>query len=406
MRRYDVFRFGVFFIAALTFTSPLNLHGQAAAEVQNDKPSETTFTFGGYAKLDWLVTNFRNGIPDISSPILDIHIPGAIPVGQSLNGYDTQIHAKESRFNFEVKSSILGEPVRMFFEMDFLLSKGGDQRVTNSYNPRMRHFFFQFKNWTFGQTWTTFMTVEAIPDAIIFPGSAEGLIFNRQALIRFSLKNWDFAIENPESTNLPYQGGQFGTSSGGVPDLIAKYNFRGEWGMIALSGLYRTLRCQHDDEHVSHASGFGLNVSGKIKVGKRDDVRFMATVGQGMGRYLGLAFINGAVLDETNNINPIGSTNAVLSYLHHWNEYWRSGVSYSFFRAEDNSSLTGGGANQYAWSGYVSLLYAPNPKLLFGVQAMYGYRRLENNVEGAMIRGQFSAKYNFSFGHTIQHKSK
>ncbi|RLD20870.1 MAG: hypothetical protein DRI69_05420, partial [Bacteroidetes bacterium] len=90
----------------------------------------------------------------------------------------------------------------------------------------------------------------------------------------------------------------------------------------------------------------------------------------------------------------------------HWNEHWRSGISYSFFHAEDKSSLTGGSANQYAWSGYVSLLYSPHPKLLFGVQAMYGYRQLENNVEGAMIRGQFSAKYNFSFGHTIYHKSK
>ncbi|RLD20491.1 MAG: hypothetical protein DRI69_06140, partial [Bacteroidetes bacterium] len=109
MRRYDVIRQGVFFVLLLTVLTPFGLYGQEDNEARNEKPQKTTFTFGGYAKLDWLVTNFRNGVADINNPILDIHIPGAIPVGESLNGYDTQIHAKESRFNFEVRSSILGE---------------------------------------------------------------------------------------------------------------------------------------------------------------------------------------------------------------------------------------------------------------------------------------------------------
>jgi hypothetical protein len=399
-------RFSGFFIALSILILPVGLQGQGSEKVKSDKPKETTFTIGGYAKLDLLVTNFRNGVPEIDNPILDIHIPGSIPVGDGLSGYDTQIHAKESRFNFEVKSSILGEPIRVFFEMDFLLSKGGDQRVSNSYNPRLRHFFFQYKRWTFGQTWTTFMTTAALPDAIIFPGSTDGLIFNRQAMVRYSYKNWDFSFENPESTLLPYQGGKFITSSGGIPDVVVKHTFNGDWGLIGLAGVFRVLRGGHEDEHVVHGTGFGLNISGKFYAGARDDVRFMITYGEGLGRYIGMAFITGAALNQEGHLSSIGSTNAVLSYLHHWNAHWRSGISYSFFRAEDNSALTGGTANSYSWSGYVSLLYEPDPKLLFGVQIMYGYRQLENSVDGAMIRLQFSAKYNFSYSHTIYHKSE
>lgn len=386
-------------IAALL--SPLFLRAQDVAS--RDSSRKTTFTFGGYAKLDWLTTGYLNGNPDPESPIRDIHIPGAIPIGQELDGYDTELHARESRFNFEVKSKVAGSPIRMFVEMDFLLSLAGDERISNSYNPRMRHFFFEWKYFLFGQTWTTFMTPEAIPDGIIFVQGADGLVFVRQAMARFTYKGWSFGFENPETSYLPYQESKFQTSTGGFPDLISKYTFRKPWGVLGLSGIIRIVRFANDEGTRTHKLGYGLNASGRIKTGDKDDVRFMVSTGEGIGRYLAFQFITSAVLGPNEDLNTIGSVNGVISYLHHWSNRWRSSVHYSFIWAEDHSELTGGNANQYAWSTSASIMFNPIPEILTGFQLLYANRQTENGTKGSMVRLQFSAKYTFGFSISVPH---
>ena len=374
---------------------PIVLCGQSVEDP--DSSIQVTFSFGGYAKLDWLITRYFDGEPDASNAIRDIYLPGSIPIGGELTGADTEIHARESRVNFEVKSRIFNSPARMFLEMDFLLSKAGDERVSNSYNPRLRHFFFESKYFLFGQTWTTFMTPEALPDGIIFVNGADGIVFIRQAQVRIKYKGWSFGFENPETTLLPYQEQQFATSTGGFPDLIAKYTLSKQWGTIAFAGIYRTLRYANDTGDRYYASGYGLNASGRINVGMRDDFRFMVSTGEGLGRYIAFQFLTGTTLDQNDELHTIGGVNAMGAYSHHWSPKWRSSIMYSFVWAEDQSEFTGGNANQYAWSTSANLLFAPHPQLLAGFQALYGYRRAENDINGSMMRLQLSLRYNFNF---------
>ena len=87
--------------------------------------SKTIFTFSGFVKFDLMITNYRDGEPGPESPIKDINLPGAIPVGSNLEGFDTHFHVKESRFNFGIDSEVLGRPIKAFMEMDFLLSQAG-----------------------------------------------------------------------------------------------------------------------------------------------------------------------------------------------------------------------------------------------------------------------------------------
>ncbi len=62
-----------------------------------------------------------------------------------------------------------------------MLSGQGDERVSNSYAPRVRHAFFTYNNWLFGQTWMTFFNVGALPENLDFVGPAESTVFGRQA---------------------------------------------------------------------------------------------------------------------------------------------------------------------------------------------------------------------------------
>ena len=104
-----------------------------------DEGTETTFNFGGYIKADFINSWYQNGDVGETSPLRDFHLPGQIPVGEIDRNFDLDYHVKESRFNFDVKTQIAGREIHGFIEMDFLMSKSGDEKISNSFNPRLRH---------------------------------------------------------------------------------------------------------------------------------------------------------------------------------------------------------------------------------------------------------------------------
>ena len=364
--------------------------------------AETEFKFGGFIKADLIASDYRDGSVPATSALRDFYIPSLVPVGGDDGGSQVDFHAKETRFNFGTESDLEnGHRLKTFLEFDFMLSDAGDERVSNSYQPRMRHAYFSYDKYLFGQTWSTFMIVN-LPDNLDFIGVPEGVVFERQTQFRFSVGPWQFSLENPETTVTPYQGGaRIVTGSSAIPDLIARYNFGGDWGDLSVAGIYRQLSYDEPITAIdSTTSAYGLTFGGTIKIGSQDDLRFAVTNGSGLGRYVGLNFVNGAVLDANNELEAIDTTNGFIGYLHHWNDRWRSSFDIAAFEADNNASLTGTGVNKSASSISVNLLYSPDPKLTFGVELMRGNRELESGVDGAFNRVQFSAKYNFSFSAT------
>lgn len=368
---------------------------------QDKIKTPATFRYGGFAKLDFMVTEFNDGRPTEDSPLRDIHVPALIPVGDDVRGFDTHMHIKESRFYTDFASELFNNPIHAYMELDFLLSAAGDERVTNSYNPRIRHFYFEYKNFLFGQTWSTFMIV-ILPDDLDFTGAAEGLVFNRQPQFRYTTGNWQFAIENPETTFTPNGGGPFIISSGGFPDFVARRNFPFEKGTFSLAAMSRIPRYYDDEGDRYGTFGLGLTGGGRINVGKRDDIRFMATYGKGMGRYIGLAFLTSAVIEDNLELQTINSFNGYLAYLHHWNDKWRSSFNASFLNADNPAEFTGPDVNKSAWSVSGNLIFEPAPELLLGAEVMHANRELEGGTDGSFTRFQISARYSFDFKTSIQ----
>ncbi|WP_152287342.1 DcaP family trimeric outer membrane transporter [Flavicella marina] len=361
------------------------------------KNNDTNFTIGGFAKMDAMITVFEGGeVADPESPIRDIHLPSAIPVGGQ-DTYDTHMHIKESRFYLDFEKTLKNEKkIKSYFEMDFLLSAAGDARVSNSYNPRIRHLYINYDKWLFGQTWSTFMVV-IIPDDLDFSGAAEGIVFNRQPQIRYTNGNWQFSLEVPEATITPNGGGPFVISSGGLPDAIVRRNFNGKWGNLGVSGIIRNPRYHDANGTRKSFIGYGLTSGAKINIGKKDDLRIQATYGYGLGRYLALAFLNSSVVDNNGDLQAISSMNGFVSYLHHWNDRWKSSINYSFLEAQNPTELAGLNENKNAWSGSANIIYQADKDLLLGVEGMYAYRGLENGIGDGMHRVQFSVKYSFKY---------
>jgi len=362
---------------------------------------QTTFTFGGYVKLDVMWTNFHNGFVPETSPLRDFLVPALIPVGDETDRFVTNdFNARESRFSFGTNTEVGAKAVRTYLEIDFLLSGQGDERVSNSFNPRLRQVFFEYDGWLLGQTWTTFQILN-LPEDVDFIGVPDGTIFIRQPQVRFSPGNWEFALENSKTTLLPTGGGERLVCPGSfVPDLVARYNFGGEWGYFSVAGLLRRLDHEYieaGDRKHSAEPGYGVSVGGMFRLGERDDIRFQASGGRGLGRYAALNFVTGGIVRPNNGIDPIPSILGFVGYRHSWSPALRSNLNLSGVTADPSAPLSGGDSDKAAYSVSVNLLYSPIPDLTFGAEIMRAYRELEDGTNGRLTRLQFAGRYNFQF---------
>lgn len=258
----------------------------------NDK-----ITFGGYVKVD---ARYVDG--DVG--YRDFWIGTGAPLEQDASQF--RIFANETRFNTKyVHGDVMG-----FIELDFW-GGGGNEIISNSAHPRIRHAFVKYKDLTVGQTWSTFMNTSAIPESADFAGATTGLVFIRQGQVRYNMGNFQVSVENPESW-----GGD--TSEDNIPDVVARYNFKGDWGSASVSALARQLHTNLGETE----SAFGVSVAGRIKTVGKDDIRFQFHKGE-LGRYVGVAAVPDLVGEEVEDL-----TSYLVAYRHFWNESTRSTVLY------------------------------------------------------------------------------
>ncbi len=354
-----------------------------------------SFKLGGYVKADLIYSDFSGGSVPGNNAGRDFYIPGTVPIGESAESY-LDLHAKESRINLQTRHLLdNGANLEAFLEVDFLLSGQGDERVSNSSSPRLRQAFLTYNNWLFGQTWMTFQNVSALPENLDFVGPSESTIFGRQAMIRYSNGPWQISLENPETTITPFGGGdRIIADDNRVPDMVARYNLNRDWGNFTVAVLARELRYEDAAAGIDDSTGsYGLSLSGKIRFGERDDFRWMASTGRGLGRYIGLNTANGAVLDGDGRLHAIDSTGIFGSYRHFWNKKWRSNLTLGYLSVDNDIELTGEAETSEAMSLHLNLMYSPQPRLDFGIEFLYANREEESGVDGDLNRFQFSAKY-------------
>ncbi|MCP4411553.1 MAG: porin [Gammaproteobacteria bacterium] len=361
-----------------------------------------SYKFGGFIKATGSVSDYSAGHLGAGSWVRDFYIPSVTPVGGTGGSKEMDFSAKESRINFKSKHLLdNGETVATNIEMDFLASANdGNERVSNSYQSRLRHAYFTYGKWLFGQTWSTFQDVGALPEAADFLGASEGVVFNRQPMVRYSNGPWQFSIENPETTVTPYGGvdannvKSYVTDDNSLPDIVARYNHKAKWGHISAAALVRQLAYETTTID-STESAIGLSLTGKVKVGKKDDIRFNFATGSGMGRYVALNASNGAVLNASGELEAIDSTVGSVAYRHVWGSGWRSSLILSAINVDNDTALTGTGAIKTINSVQANLLYSPVPKVTFGVGLLNATKELESGVDGDLTRLIFTGKYAF-----------
>ncbi|MEJ2445181.1 MAG: DcaP family trimeric outer membrane transporter [Exilibacterium sp.] len=261
--------------------------------------SNGSISFGGYLKADYRYVSGE--VP---------YRPFWIATGNTgPDASQAEFGIRESRFNVTYKK----DDVTGFLEMDFYGSDGSDAVVSN-YEPRIRHALIKYKNWSFGQTWSTFMPLAAIPESVDFGGPHVGLVFIRQAQVRYTHGGLELALENPKTTGAS-------DADDSIPDMVARYTFKGDWGQVAVAGLVRRI----DSEGIDETATAG-NVYGKFNLGK-DDFRFQYNFGES-GRYVAPGLTTDVVSDPVTG-DELEKTKAYeVAYRHVWNGSLRSTVYY------------------------------------------------------------------------------
>jgi len=377
-------------LTALAVSSALSLPALAGTI------EDTKVSYGGYVKLDAIWSDFSDGTLGAQHIGRDFYVPGTTPVSASSSEDAVfDMHARQSRFNFGTATKLEdGSTINTKIELDFIASTGGNERVSNSYSPRIRQAFVTYKGWLFGQAWSNFQNVGALPETLDFVGPAEGTVFVRQAMAKYTTGNFSFSVENPESTVTTADTGRVVTDDASMPDFTARYTYKADWGNFVLTALARQLTYKVGAADESETS-FGVSASGRVNFGK-NNLKFMLTQGAGLGRYVGLNVANGAVYDGS-NLHTIDSTSGFVAYQHHWNDKFRSTFLYSFFEADNVMDALGAGYNptKSSMSYSANLLYSPVKKLTFGAEYKVGTRETESGVDGDLNRIQMSVKYVF-----------
>ena len=381
----------------------------------------TTIKLGGFLKFTADNSHWSNGPVTTNTLGRDFYLPSTIPTTVGGRGATSQdFSAKQTRLWLNLETQVAGHTVKGYLETDFQttasaaqnVAGGGSQRTTNGYTLALRRAFLSVDRFTFGQDWTTFQYVPALPESTDFIGATEGTIFVRQPQVRYSapLSNnvmLHVAIENPESA-LATAGAPALLESGTdhIPDLTAKLVFSGKHGELSVAGLVRQVRGESTGTALvnsgtgTHSTGIGGSVAGKVWLNeaKTSDLRFMATYGSDIGRYVGLNFAPDAVYvatsDSLSNVKVFAGFAALRVPM---TPQLRFNVIGSY-QSVDYGALTlaqVGGYNKKAYSGAVNLFYSPVKPIDLGIEFRHGVHQLTNGADGKLDRIEFAAKYNF-----------
>jgi hypothetical protein len=336
-----------------------------------------TWKVGGYVKVDMI-----HDFDEIGST--DTFDPRTIPTDSSGEPGDaTRIHARQTRFNLDIRGPTDMGDFRAFFEGDFFGANG---------TFRMRHGYGSVGHVLGGQTWTTFMDDAAMPETldfespIAFPQVRQGQVRWTQALEDGSY--WAVALEDPDSDVIAPDGVE-GEADEPLPDLTARLHLKNARGHVQLGVFGGMARFDPVVGSTEDVALWGLNLSTKLETFGSDNAIVQVTYGDGVGRYRGGTT---AAPDANGELEAVPTLGILGAYQHFWSDEYRSTLAYSWGEgdlpdgapAESNEQLTYLAAN---------LIWQFTDRAWAGIEYLYGSRDTFDGADGDAHRVQLSLRY-------------
>ena len=342
---------------------------------------------GGYFKSDFIY--------DLKPPgNTDSFIPSTFPIPTPATVNNTTVSIRPTRLNLDFLIPVGSSSVRFFIE--------GDLFGSNATTPRLRHAYAQVKNLLIGQTFSNFQDPDAGPDTLDFQGpNSQVSIRNPQFRYTFKVAektSLSFSAEKA-SSDISFQTPQFQSlPDSPTPDGTVKFRQEMTNGHFQISALFRAPSAYLPDGRHQSVFGWGVNVSGGVRVFRTDMLVYQGAYGAGMERYVNDTSGLGIDAQPADTAHPhlkaVPLTATYGAYQHYWRKDLRSSVVYGFAQVQ-NTDLEKG--TDYHKSNYTAtnIIWNPFGSLNVGAEVLYGWIVEKNGATANDTRFVISAKYNF-----------
>ena len=342
--------------------------------------SETSVRLYGYAEAHAIHDFGKKAPDDLFTNLMFQPTPSEAAADPSLaQKGKTSLTAETSRFGFETSTPSKYGTFNTKIEADFYsYGEGNRNRL------RLRHAYGEYAGFLVGQTWSTFMDVDDLPETVDFNGPI-GSPFSRRAMVRYTWGDakagykFAFAAEDPHD--------QFGGGSSGerMPELVARFDKTFDWGAVNVRGLFHEKRSFAEIKY-----GYGWGLGGSYKLTDKDTL--MGQVAMVKGDFDQQYGSNGYSIDPvTGAITMDRNLGVILGYAKTFNEQLRGNVALGYNKANDPAAL----GNKRLVQLHVGAIYSPFKNVEIGAEAIYGVRETYSDEKGKMGRIDLMGRYSF-----------
>jgi hypothetical protein len=291
----------------------------------------------------------------------------------------TQFTAETSRLGFATSTPTPNGPFTTKVEGDFY-SYGTDHR--NLF--RLRHAYGEYEGLLIGQTWSTFMDVDDLPETVDFNGPI-GAPFSRRAMVRYAFGDAKAAVRVTLAAEDPVDQSGGPSANERVPQFVARLDKTFDWGAVNLRALTHEKRSPTETKR-----GYGLAAGGSYKLGGKDT--FMGQYTWVEGDVDQLYGSNGYAIDPTTGaITFDHNQGLVLGYAHVFSDKLRSNLSTGFNRGQTAQAVD----NRTLKEVFLDLIYSPIKNVDLGAEWIYGERRTFGGQVGTLSRIDLMGRYSF-----------
>lgn len=341
--------------------------------------SETSIRLYGQAEAN-LLKDFRASAPgDTFSNLMEQ------PLGRSSPGR-TALTAQTSRFGIESATPTARGSLNTKLEADFYAYCGAS--ACNRNRLRLRHAYGEYAGWLAGQTWSTFMDVDNLPETVDFNGPP-GATSRRPVQLRYSHNRpgsakFQFALEEPgDGVRLP--------------NLVARVDKAFDWGSLNA----RLLTHEQRAEALSKRGlGLAFGAAYKLSASATLMAQYTRVDGDGDGAYLVGA--NYPAVDKARGLLRLDRAQGlVLGLSNTFSEQLRAsaalGLVRSLYRIGDAYvDAYGASGNRQLYQWHAGLYYLPIKNVELGSELLGGRRTTFGGEKGDLLRLNLQARYLFN----------
>lgn len=318
--------------------------------------------------------------------------------------FENDQRSNHARSDVSVNASRIGiafnspdQSMKGMLEADFFDSSNmgaGDGKF------RIRHAFFTYKDWTFGQTWSLMSNMETRTESVDYTQFV-GTSYTRTPQVRY---DWKIDDQHDVKVALEHTGSRVSA----FPSLTGKYTYK-QGPLTALAQGFvneKSMDVAKDNvKKVSWGAGAGLKYQLTEKQSVQanyqhivGDQKFMPYTAQsGLANSANLNAAGDFSLNPEKDsllMNKLNSVN--IGYSYKFNDQWRANLSASMFEFENTAyAKLNPDSNKRLTDYAANVFYSPASQIDFGVEYHLGKREVFDGRTADVSRINFMSMYKF-----------